>query len=135
MSEEVYLSNLEWTKTHDNIGCVMGNVVLKNSKSYEEYKKLLDTTYYILTTKEKIETITKPYLEEIERLNNIIDKLEIDIENRIYMIEPKGTNINFDTCNYECEEDYINGMELKAELNTCKSILNKLQELKGEDKK
>ncbi|MBR5227487.1 MAG: hypothetical protein IKV94_02505 [Clostridia bacterium] len=39
--KEIYLSNLEWTKTHDNIGGVMGNFVLKKNISYEEYEKML----------------------------------------------------------------------------------------------
>ena len=101
------------------------NHFISDDGNLEEIKKYIAHVLY---------DVDKNYKQEIERLKNIINELEKDIENRIYMIEPKGTSINFDTCNYECEEDYINGMELKAELNTCKSILNKLQELKGSDK-
>lgn len=30
MSEEVYFSNLDWIKTHDDIGGVRGTVIFKN---------------------------------------------------------------------------------------------------------
>ena len=96
MSEEVYLSNLEWTKTHDNVGGVKGNIILKNCISYENYRKLFNTTYYILTTNDEIEALNKRNKEiyegfmtttqelceatkEIERLNNIIKRFEKDL--------------------------------------------------------
>ena len=66
--------------------------------------------------------ITKPYEEtikeqdkEIERLNNIIDKLEIDIE--------------IGTGNYTYDTDYNRGLK-----DAFIYMNDKLQELKGSDK-
>ena len=133
MSKEVYLSNLEWTKTHDNIGGVMGNVVFKDNISYEEYEKLFDTVYYILTKKDEIETLTKRNKEiyegfmatteelcettkEVERLNNIINELEKYLQNEIHNGRSED-NVWLMGCYDEDRE-----------------ILDKLQELKGSDK-
>lgn len=52
--KEIYLSNLEWTKTHDNIGGVMGNVVFKDNMPYEAYQKLLKSGYFVLCDKDYI---------------------------------------------------------------------------------
>ena len=98
--KEIYLSNLEWTKTHDNMGGVMGNVVFKDNISYEEYEKLINNVYCILTKKDEIETLTKRNKEiyegfmatteelcettkEVERLNNILNRFEETLEIRI----------------------------------------------------
>lgn len=51
---EIYLSGLEWTKTHDNMGGVTGNLIFKDNMSYEEYQKLLKTTYFTLCDKDYI---------------------------------------------------------------------------------
>ncbi len=102
MSEEVYLYNLDWYHVHDNIGCVKGAFALKDSLSFEEYKELFKETYYILTTK-----------KEIERLNNIINELDIFIEKEIN--------------SYDLDDD----VDI---INALCDIQNKLQELKGSDK-
>ena len=52
------------------------------------------------------------------------------IEQRIYLIEPKGTCINF-YCEYDSEDDYVQGMKEQARLNTLKFILNEMNELEG----
>lgn len=49
MNKKVYLSNLEWTNTHDNMGGVKANIVFKDNMTYEEYEKLCEDTYYVLT--------------------------------------------------------------------------------------
>lgn len=66
---EIYLSGLEWAKTHDNMGGVMGNIVFKDNMSYEEYQKLLKTTYFTLCDKDYIINLQ----QENERANQYID--------------------------------------------------------------
>lgn len=65
--KEIYLSNLEWTKTHDNMGGVMGNTVFKDNMSYEEYQKLLKSGYFVLCDKDYITN-----LQEIRKEHNIM---------------------------------------------------------------
>lgn len=67
---EVYLSGLEWTKTHDNMGGVMGNIVFKDNMSYEEYQELFKTTYFVLCDKDYITNLQK----DLEKANDIIAK-------------------------------------------------------------
>lgn len=52
--KDVYLSGLEWTKTHGDMGGVMGNVVFKDSMAYEDYEKLLKSGYFVLCNKDYI---------------------------------------------------------------------------------
>ena len=54
--KKVYLNNLEWTKIkgewlggYNNLGIVRGNIIIKDGISYEEFSKLLDNTFYILS--------------------------------------------------------------------------------------
>lgn len=71
--KEIYLSNLEWTKTHDNIGGVMGNVVFKDNMSYETYQKLLKSGYFVLCDKDYITNLqeeNKRLEEEKQNINN-----------------------------------------------------------------
>ena len=49
MNKKVYLSNLEWVKTHDNMGGVKAEIVFNDNMTYDEYKELHDKTYYVLT--------------------------------------------------------------------------------------
>lgn len=67
--QEIYLSNLKWTKTHDNIGGVMGNVVFKNNMSYEKYQDLLKNGYFVLCDKDYITNLE----QENERLNKSLE--------------------------------------------------------------
>ena len=68
---------------------------------------------------------------EVIKLNNIINELEKCVQNYIYAIEPRGCSINYN-CEYDSEEDYINAMKEQSKLNTFKFILDKINELKGE---
>lgn len=72
---------------------------------------------------------------ELERENRILqsnwNSLRELIEQRIYLIEPKGTCINF-YCEYDSEDDYVQGMKEQARLNTLKFILDKMNELEGD---
>ena len=52
--KEIYLSNLEWFKTQDDIGVVNGNITFKNSMSLKEFEKILDNTYVMLCDKDYI---------------------------------------------------------------------------------
>lgn len=67
--KEIYLSNSEWTKTHDNIGGVMCNFIFKDNMSYEEYEKLLKSGYFVLCNKDYITNLQQDY----ERANQYID--------------------------------------------------------------
>lgn len=62
--KEIYLSNLEWTKTHDNIGGVMGNLIFKDNIPYEEYEMLLKSCYFVLCNKDYITNLQ----QEINKL-------------------------------------------------------------------
>lgn len=77
---EVYLSDLEWTKTHNNMGGVMGNAVFKDVMPYEEYRKLLKTTYFTLCDKDYITNLQKEnedYKSKVEKAIKLIhDKLD-----------------------------------------------------------
>lgn len=72
MSEEVYFSNLDWIKTHDDIGGVRGTVIFKNNMTYEDYKEISHKTYLLLEESQQ---------KEIEILNNIINEIEAIIYN------------------------------------------------------
>ena len=103
------------------------NMLLK--KENQELKKQLEEN------KDKIN-----WYENFE-INKTIDKLRIKhnnkqkefieyLENEIYSIEPKGTDINYN-CEYDSEEDYISAMKEQSKLNTFKEILSKYQEIIG----
>ena len=72
MSEEVYFTNLDWYKTHDNMGGVVGTFVFKNNMTYEEYKDIQRKMYLLLEESQQ---------EEIDRLNRIIKQAIEYIEN------------------------------------------------------
>lgn len=80
--KEIYLSDLEWTKTHDNIGGVMGNLIFKDNMSYEDYQRLLKNDYFVLCNKDYItnlQTIEQQYsaiLSENAELENKINNLQ-----------------------------------------------------------
>ena len=96
---EVYLSDLEWTKTHDNMGGVMGNIVFKDVMSYEEYRKLLKTTYFTLCDKDYITNIEQvnerlrnhiqmiPYLQTVREKEDYKSRVEKTIEYFKYQLE------------------------------------------------
>lgn len=66
--KEVYLSNLEWTKTHNNIGGVMGNIIFKDNMHYEDFKKLLKNGYFVLCDKDYITNLQ----EKLNLAENIL---------------------------------------------------------------
>ena len=101
--KEIYLSNLEWTKTHDNMGGVMGNIVFKNNISYEEYQKLFKSGYFVLCDKDYIINLQNEN-EELKQ-DNIIgckkfikQRLEyvspvdyiIELENKIEILQQEN---------------------------------------------
>ena len=53
------------------------------------------------------------------------------LEDKIYSIEPKGTDINYN-CEYDSEEDYVIAMQEQSRLNTLKEILQKYKSIIGE---
>ena len=77
---EIYLSDLEWTKTHDNMGGAMGNIVFKDNMSYEEYQELFKTTYFTLCDKDYITNLQKEnedYKSRVEKTIELVhDKLD-----------------------------------------------------------
>lgn len=84
-------------------------------KTREDTKELDFNSPNGMTMLKTVEMITTPYLEEIERLNNIINELE------------KYLLINY--------EYYTGCNEIsKAKKDISKDLLDKLQELKGSDK-
>ena len=78
MNKEIYLSNLEWIKTHDDIGGVMGNLIFKDNMSYEEYKELAKSGYFVLCNKDYITNLqqdTEMYAQLKDEYEEEIDKL------------------------------------------------------------
>ena len=97
------------------------NMLLK--KKYEQLKKQVDEYKklgfkYLQDKNNNLETQQKEFISYLE--------------NEIYSIEPKGTDINYN-CEYDSEEDYINAMEEQSKLNTFKEILSKYREIIGSD--
>lgn len=77
----------------------------------------------------------KTLCEEKKQLQQKVNKLETNrdvlkeyIQDLRYNIEPKSVRINFN-CEYDSEEDYINGMKEQAQLEILKAILSKMQKL------
>lgn len=89
-------------------------------KTREDTKELDFNSPNGMTMLKTVEVITTPYLEEIERLNNIINELEKDLIKYFKKEYPdrKLEDYNLENCTY----DYA------------LVILGRLQELKGSDK-
>lgn len=72
MNKKVYLSNLEWVNTHNNMGGVKADIVFKDSMTYDEYKELHDKTYCVLTDtnlEEKWNNLKKCRDKALKKLN------------------------------------------------------------------
>lgn len=82
---------------------------LENCMTFEDYK-------YTLNKKIKLEIQQKEFIKHLE--------------DKIYSIEPKGTDINYN-CEYDSEEDYVMAMQEQSRLNTLKEILQKYKEIIG----
>lgn len=133
--KEIYLSNLEWTKTHDNMGGVMGNLIFKDNMSYDDYQKLFKTTYFILCNKDYItnlQTIEQEYnalLSENAELENKITDLQEELysTNQVVneLLDERDRNkkaveyIKF-TSNLKYENEYV-GLFIK---DVCNNLLN-----------
>ena len=48
MKKKVYLSNIEWEKVYEDKGGVKATIVFNDLMTYEEYKKLLNSIYFLL---------------------------------------------------------------------------------------
>lgn len=103
---EVYLSDLEWTKTHNNMGGVMGNAVFKDNMPYEEYRKLLKTTYFTLCD--------KSYITNLQKENE-------DYKSRV---EKAIKDIVFCFMSIKQEADMSKDERTRHEMRTCLAIFN-----------
>ncbi len=93
--------------------------------------------------KKQLEDKTEDYKRMKDNFDSKVDVItEIDtqqkefikyLEDEIYSIEPKGTDINYD-CEYYSEEDYVNAMKEQSRLNTLKEILQRYKSIIGDDK-
>lgn len=98
--KEIYLSNLEWTKTHDNMGGVMGNLIFKDNFAYEDFQKLLKSGYFILCDKDYITNLE----EEKDKYKNVIDKIkEYTKENKKRLYQGR----NEFTCEIQYSDEVI----------------------------
>ena len=95
---------------------------MKIDEIIEQCNELLDDKTYFLQTIELTKEEINILIQEIERLNNIINELEKWLELQKHFI------INIPTFMEQL------GREHKIMFNDYQNILNKLQELKGEDK-
>lgn len=85
-------------------------------------KLIKDKTFYDLYNMPAYEELLEQQKEFIKYL-----------EDEIYSIEPKGTDINYN-CEYDSEEEYVIAMQEQSRLNTLKEILQKYKEIIGDDK-
>lgn len=54
MSEkEIYFQNLTYEKTHDNKGCVMGEIIFRNAMTYEEFLDIQNKIFFVLNDKQQ----------------------------------------------------------------------------------
>lgn len=91
----------------------------------KELNKQLENKY------EKVGTLTTELLyKENTKLINQQKEFIKYLEDKIYIIEPRGTGINYN-CEYDSEEDYINAMQEQSKLNTLKEILQKYKSIIG----
>ena len=88
-----------------------------------------------------VETFTEEQLwyvcaiaKAFEKKQSNWNSLKELIEQRIYLIEPKGTCINF-YCEYDSEDDYVQGMKEQARLNVLKFVIDKMNKLESGDNK
>ena len=133
MKLEVYLQDLTYERVHDNVGCVIGEIIFKNSMTYDEFTNILDKRYFTLSDnlqqennqpKEELERLKQPtifidtqdmeerygeelYKEYLENENHQLkDRIEKAIEyiNRLISDE-YGVSIMVDeySCEYERE--------------------------------
>lgn len=73
---DVYLSNLEWTRVHGNMGGVVGNIVFNKLMTHEDYQRLSNSTHFILCNKDYIALLEQNY----ERIYNENCKLREENE-------------------------------------------------------
>ena len=77
--KEIYLSNLEWTKTHDNMGGVMGNLIFKDNFAFEDFQKLFKPNYFILCDKDYITNLQEE-LDRCVKANVILDDENAELQ-------------------------------------------------------
>nr|DAE03678.1 MAG TPA: hypothetical protein [Siphoviridae sp. ctMYJ33] len=77
-------------------------------------------------------------IKDSKQYDSLVQKVETQqkefikyLEDKIYSIEPKGTDINYN-CEYDSEEDYVMAMQEQSKLNTLKEILQKYKSIIGE---
>ena len=99
MNKQVYLSNLEWKKTHDNMGGVKASLIFKDNMSYEEYKELCKKIFFILNN-----------VDLQTRWNSLREWLEREYKD------------------YKPIDSFFDGT-----LNVVEDVLDKMNELEGED--
>lgn len=81
MNKEVYISGLEWTRTHDNMGGVVGNIVFKDNMHYEEYQRLTEG-FFILCDKDYITNLQKYFNVKVIKYEELLEKY-FNIQQRI----------------------------------------------------
>ena len=101
-------------------------------KTREDTKELDFNSPNGMTMLKTVETMTTPYLEEIERLNNIINELEKYL---IEEIEDYEKQIKHHKKNKDLRSGILDLVgEYEGEKVCFEDTLEKLQELKGSDK-
>ena len=96
--KEIYLSNLEWTKTHDNMGGVMGNVIFKNSISLKEFEKIVENTYVILCDKDYITNLQEKLNNQAEEINRLYKQREKFMKKYDYLKEENESLKELNVC-------------------------------------
>ena len=103
MSEEIYFQDLTYERTHDNKGCVMGEMIFRNAMTYEEFLDIQNERFFVLNDK------TQNNWNELKKL----------IEEKIQNIKMNYSQINGSYFNM----DYV--------IETYEDILKQMQELEN----
>ena len=104
------------------------NELLKDNeelkKQIKEINKMIEKCGFV-----NIEQVILNYCGLLSQQKEFISYLE----DKIYSIEPKGTDTIYN-CEYDSEEDYVMAMQEQSRLNALKEILQKYRSIIGGDK-
>lgn len=107
-------------------------------KAVERKNKEIERLHNIINDMDKqIDNLCNNQKREVERLNNIINELEKDVKERIdfYKQEIKEFQDDLFTSNYEEIEDAKNEIKIRrCHIIELEDTLDKIEELKGSDK-
>lgn len=133
MSEEIYLSNLDWVNTHDNMGGVIGHIIFKNAMTHEKFEKIISKSYLLLEKgqQEEIERLNKGYCQFKKECGNVADCMREEY----FQMQQKNMKMSVENdrlkkiINYKKQDIKKLKYELMYEKSETKSLNNIINEL------